>query len=83
MKCLEDCDLEFSNLKDTRPKLPFTLIFRYKRSTHAKEKGEQSTKEKIPKGNNSKNRIQLQDQLGNQSLLFSHLLFNHENVFDG
>ena len=35
---LKDCDMEFHNLEDMRPRLLFTLIFSYKRSTHAKEK---------------------------------------------
>ena len=43
---LEDCDLDFFNLEVTRPKLPFTLIFNYKRSTHVKKRGERSTKDK-------------------------------------
>ena len=30
------CDLQFPNQEDTRPKLPFILIFNYKRSTHYK-----------------------------------------------
>ena len=30
---LKYCNLQFPNLDDMRPKLPFTLIFDYKRST--------------------------------------------------
>ena len=42
----EYCDLQFPNLEGTRPIFPFILIFNYKRSTHHKEKGEPSPKEK-------------------------------------
>ena len=34
---LQNCDLQFPNLTYARPRLPFTLIFSYKRSTHHKE----------------------------------------------
>ena len=34
---LQNCDLQFSNLTYAHPRLPFTLIFSYKRSTHHKE----------------------------------------------
>ena len=33
---LQNCDLQFPNLTYARPRLPFTLIFNYKRSTHHK-----------------------------------------------
>ena len=38
VKYLADCDLEFHNLEDECPKLLFTLFFKYKISTQAKEK---------------------------------------------
>ena len=57
---LQNCDLQFPNLTYARPKLPFTLIFNYKRSTHHKGKRESS-----PKGKNTKkqkkNKIQERD----------------------
>ena len=34
---LHNCDPQFPNLTYARPRLPFTLIFSYKRSTHHKE----------------------------------------------
>ena len=34
---LQNCDLQFPNLTYARPRLPFTLIFNYKRSTHHKD----------------------------------------------
>ena len=43
---LQNCDLQFPNLTYARPRLPFTLIFSYQRSTHHKEQGEPSPKEK-------------------------------------
>ena len=33
---LQNCDLQFPNLTYVRHRLPFTLIFNYKRSTHHK-----------------------------------------------
>ena len=36
-KYLEYCDLQFPNLEDSCPKLPFTLIFNYKISTNHQE----------------------------------------------
>ena len=42
----EYCDLQFSNLEDTRPRLLFTLIFNYKRSTHHKKRGPSITTER-------------------------------------
>ena len=57
---LQNCDLQFPNLTYARPKLPFTLIFNYKRSTHHKEKGEPSPKEKNTK-KQKKNKIQERD----------------------
>ena len=41
--------MKFSNLTYARPRLPFTLIFNYKRNTHHKEKREPSPKEKNKK----------------------------------
>ena len=34
---LQNCDLHFPNLTYAHPRLPFTLIFSYKRSTHHKK----------------------------------------------
>ena len=34
---LQNCDLQFPNLTSARPRLLFTLIFSYKRSTHHKK----------------------------------------------
>ena len=57
---LQNCYLQFLNLTYARPKLPFILIFSYKRSTHHKEKGESSLKEKNTK-KQKKNKIQERD----------------------
>ena len=76
---LQNCDLQFPNLTYVRLKLPFTLIFNYKRSTHHKEWREPSPKEKNTK-KQKKNKIQerdwrlhkrknCRDQLGAQSFL--------------
>ena len=46
---LQNCDLQLPNLTYARSRLLFTLIFNYKRSTHHKEKGEPSPKEKNTK----------------------------------
>ena len=54
---LQNCDMQFFNLTYARPRLPFTLIFSYKRSTHHKELGESSPKEKNTK-KQKKNKIQ-------------------------
>ena len=54
---LQNCDLQFSNLTYVRHKVPFSLIFNYKRSTHHKEKGEPSPNEKN-KNKQKKNMIQ-------------------------
>ena len=57
---LQNCHLQFPNLTYARPRLPFTLIFNYKRSTHHKEKRESSPKEKNTK-KQKKNKIQERD----------------------
>ena len=57
---LQNCDLQFPNLTYARLRLPFTLIFNYKRSTHHKEKREPSPKEKNTK-KQKKNKIQERD----------------------
>ena len=93
---MEYCDLQFPNLEDIHPRLPFTLIFNYKRSTHHKERGGLSPKErnhkKTNEKQNSRERLRagqeknLQKSIGNSVLLFlllfSCLLFSHEDVFD-
>ena len=53
---LQNCDLQFPNLTYARPRLPFTLIFNYKRSTHHKDHGGSSPKEKNTK-KQKKNKI--------------------------
>ena len=60
MRYLKDYDLEFLNLEDTHPRLLFTPIFIYKRSTHAKEKGNRRPRRKIVK-KLKKNKIQERD----------------------
>ena len=57
---LEDYDLRFFNLKDTRPRLLFTLIFFYKRNTHVKEKESCRRRRKTAK-KQKKNIIQERD----------------------
>ena len=57
---LQNCYLQFPNLTYARPRLPFTLIFSYERSTHHKEWGEPSPKEKNTK-KQKKNKIQERD----------------------
>ena len=84
-------------MEDTRLRLPVALILIYKRSTHAKEKGELSTKNKNRKETREKHnpraklRAALEENLhksiGNpvflSLVLFSCLFFNYEDVFDG
>jgi len=41
---LQNCDLQFPNLTYACPRLPFTLIFNYKRSTHYKENGSRQSR---------------------------------------
>ena len=57
---LQNCDLQFPNLTYAHPRIPFTLIFNYKISTHHKEKGDPSPKEKNTK-KQKKNKIQERD----------------------
>ena len=57
---LQNCNLQFPNLTYARPRFPFTLIFNYKRSTHHKENGGSSPKEKNTK-KEKKNKIQERD----------------------
>ena len=57
---LQNYDLQFPNLTYACPRLPFTLIFNYKRSTHHKEKREPSPKEKNIK-KQKKNKLQERD----------------------
>ena len=54
---LQNYDMQFANLTYARSRLPFTLIFNYKRSTHHKEKRGSSPKEKNKK-KQKKNKIQ-------------------------
>ena len=96
MRYLEDCDMKFHNLEDTRPKLPFTLILNCKISTHGKEKGSRQPRTKTEKKRvkqNSRARFKAASEenthrsIGKPILLiiflFSHLLFNQGDVFDG
>ena len=39
VRYLHNCDLQFPNLTYARPRLPFILIFNYKRSTHHMKEG--------------------------------------------
>ena len=57
MRYLEYCDPEFPNLEDTRPKLPFTLIFSYKISTHVKKMEEAVNQEQKVKKKQEKKRM--------------------------
>ena len=41
--------MEFPNMGDTRPKLPFTLISSYKKSAHVKEKESRQPRTKTKK----------------------------------
>ena len=93
---LQNCDLQFPNLTYACPRLPFILIFSYKRSTHHKEmrvvtQGEKhkETKEK----QDSRERLRaaqkenLQKSIGNSIILIlfllSHFLFIYRDVFHG
>ena len=77
---LQNYDLQFLNLTYACPRLPFTLIFSYKISTHHKEWGEPSPKEKNTKKIKEKQDLRerlraaqeenCRDQLGVQSFLF-------------
>ena len=51
---LEDCDLEFHNLEDTHPRLPFTLIFSYKKAHTQKKRESRQPRRKTEKKNNKK-----------------------------
>lgn len=57
---LQNCNVQFPNLTYARLRLPFTLIFNSKRSTHHKEWGGPSPKEKNIK-KQKKNKIQERD----------------------
>ena len=46
MRYLEYCYLKFPNMEDTHPRLLFALIFNYKMSTHHKERGAVTQREK-------------------------------------
>ena len=90
---LENCDLEFSNLEDTCPRLLVALILNYKRSTHARKKKSRHLRRKTTK-KQKKNRIRERDwglhqrrkcidplKLSHSS--FSYFLFIHGDVFNG
>ena len=53
---LQNCDLQFPNLTYAHPRLLFTLIFSYKRSTHHKREGVVTQGEK-PQWNKRKTRF--------------------------